>query len=171
VGKLEINARYSNIIAKNVKNGALISNKYENIFLENINGDIRITSRLSRIDLRNISCPNVVIENLFADTKIVDYSGNNLDMLIKNGNLDLQVKNVANRINIESQHAELNLVFGVLSDPTFSIKTKQGNIFAESPLQMEKYEENAESFLNRTGLKPEILINNIYGDVHIKTSR
>lgn len=170
VGKLEINARYSNIDAKNVQGGAIITNKYENIFLRHINGDIRITSRLSRIDLRNISARNVVIENQFADTHMVEFSGENLDMLIKNGNLDLQVGNVANRINIESRHAQLSLVFGILSDPTFNIKTTQGRIYAESPLQLEEYEENTESFLNRTGAKPEILINNIYGDIHIKTA-
>lgn len=171
VGKLEIGARYSRIVAKNVRNGAIITDKYENIFLENISGDVRVASRLSRMDLRKISGRNVVIENSFADTSMADFSGENLDMLITNGNLELQVKNVANRINIESQHAELALVFGVLTDPTFNIKTKQGHIYADSPLQLEKYEENAESFLNRTGMKPEILINNVYGDIHIKTAR
>jgi hypothetical protein len=170
VGKLEISARYSNIIAKNIKNGAIVTDKYENIFLENISGDIRVASRLSRIDLRNISARNVVIENSFADTSIVDFTSENLNLLIKNGNLDLQVKNVASRINIESQHAKLNLVFGVLSDPTINIKARQGQIYVDSPLQMEKYEENAEIFLNRTGMKPEILVHNIYGDIHIKTA-
>ena len=170
VGKLEISARYSNITAKNVKNGAVVSNKYENVFLENISGDIRVASRLSRIDLRNISGRNIVIENSYADTFIADISGENLDVLIKNGNLDLQVKNITNRINIESQHARLDLAFGLLADPTFNIKTKQGHIYAESPLQLEKYEENTESFLNRTGMKPEIIINNVYGDIHLKTA-
>ena len=170
VGKLEIRANYSNIVAKNVKNGAIITNKYENIFLENISGDIRVASRLSRMDLRNITGRNVVIENSFADTSMRDFSGENLDMLIKNGNLDLQVKNVTNRINIESQHAELALVFGALTDPTINIKTRQGHIYADSPLQLEKYEENAESFLNRSGMKPDILINNVYGDIHLKTT-
>jgi hypothetical protein len=170
IGKLEISAHFSSIIAKNVKGGVIISDKYENISLENTSGDIRIASRLSRIDLRNISGRNVVIENSFADTSITDFSGENLDMLINNGNLDLQVKNVTNRINIESKNAELSLVFGLLTDPTFNIKTKQGHIYAESPLQLEKYEENAESFLNRAGMKPEILINNVYGDIHIKTT-
>jgi hypothetical protein len=170
VGKLEIRARYSNIIAKNVKNGAVISDKYENIFLENIGGDIRVSSRLSRLDLRNISARNVVIENSFADTGMVDFSGENLDMLINNGNLELQVKNIENRINIESQHAKLDLVFGVLTDPTINIKTRQGQIYADSPLQMDQYEENAEIFLNRMGMKPEILIHNVYGDIHIKTA-
>jgi len=170
VGKLEISGRYSNISAKNVKGDAVVTNKYENVFLENINGDIRVASRLSRIELRKISGRNIVIENFYADTMIADISAENLDVLIKNGNLDLQVKSISNRINIESQHARLDLVFGLLSDPTFNIKTKQGHIFVESPLQLETYEENTESFLNRTGMKPEIIINNVYGDIHIKTA-
>jgi hypothetical protein len=170
VGKLEISGHFSDIVAKNVKNGAIITNKYENIVLENISGDIRVASRLSRMDFRNVTGRNVVIDNSFADTRLTDFSGENLDMLIRNGNLDLQVKNVTNRINIESQHAELTLVFGALTDPTINIKTKQGRIYAESPLQLEKYEENADSFLNRSGMKPDILINNVYGDIHIKTT-
>lgn len=170
IGKLEISAHFSSIAARNVKNGAIITNKYENIFLENIHGDIRVASRLSRMDLRNITGRNVLIENSFADTDITDFSGENLDMLIKNGNLDLRVKNVTNRINIESQHAELDLVFGSLADPTINIRTRQGRIYAESPLQLEKYEENAESFLNRSGSKPEILINNVYGDIHLQST-
>ena len=170
IGKLEISAHFSSIVAKNIKDGAVITNKYENIYLENIKGDIRVASRLSRMDLRNITGRNVVIENSFADTRIADFSGENLDMLIRNGNLDLQVKNVTNRINIESQHAELDLAFGALSDPTINIKTRQGHIYAESPLQLEKYEENTESFLNRSGTKPEILINNVYGDIHLKST-
>jgi hypothetical protein len=168
-GKLEVSARYSDIVARNIKNGAIITNKYENILLENINGNIRISSRLCKIDLRNISGKNTSIENSFADINILDYSGENLDVLLKNGNLNLQVKNVLNRINVKSKNAGIYLTFGVLSDPTFSIKTKHGQIFAESSLDLEKYEENDESFTNRTGQKPEILIDNIYGDVHLKT--
>ena len=113
----------------------------------------------------------MVIENSFADTRIVDFSGDNLDVLIHKGDLDLQVKNVTNRINIESQHAGLVLGFGVLADPTISLKTRQGHITADSPLSLDMYEENAESFLNRSGSKPEIHVNNVYGDIHIRSAR
>lgn len=167
--KVEITARHSNVIARNIKNGLVLDNKYENIFLENISGDIHITGRSSKIDLSHIFGQNVVIESSFADINISDYSGENLDILLKNGNLDLQVKNAANRINIESQNAELNLVFGPLTDPTFNIKTKQGRIYDKLSFELEKYEENADSFANRIGQKPEILINNTYGDIHLKT--
>lgn len=166
--KVEITARYSNVIARNIKNGMTLTDKYENIFLENISGDIHIASRLSKIDLVHVSGQNVVIENSFADIIISDYSGENLDVLLKNGNLNLQVKNAANRINIESQNAELVIGFGLLTDPTFNIKTKHGRIYDHLSLELEKYEENAESFANRTGQKPEILINNTYGDIYLK---
>ncbi len=168
--KVEIHARHSDIDVKNIKNGAIITNKYENIFLKNIDGDVRLSSRLGKIDIQQITSRNIVIENSFSDIAISHYSGENLDVLLNNGNLDLQVKDVANRINIESQHAELILNFGVLSDPTFNIKTKHGQINLQTSLDIEKYEENAEIFANRSGQKPEILVNNIYGNVQIKTA-
>ena len=169
IGHAEITARHCNIIAKNIKNGAAITNKYENIFLENILGDIRVASRLSKTELRHISSQNVVIDNSYADVLISGFSGGNLDVLLKNGNLDLQVENVTNRINIESQHAKLNLSFGVLADPTFNIRTRYGRIHTQSSLAMENFEEGAERFVNRVGQNPEILINNEYGDILIKT--
>jgi hypothetical protein len=168
--KVEIEARHSNVIARNIKDGITLTNKYENIFLENISGNIHVSSRLSKIDLLHVSGQNVVIENSFADINISDYSGENLDILLKNGNLNLQVKNAANRINIESENAEIFLGFGLLTDPTFNIKTKQGRIYDHLSLDLEKYEENADSFANRAGQKPEILINNTYGDIHLKNT-
>lgn len=170
IDKAEIYARHSKINVKNIQNGAIITNKFENIFLENVKGDVRLSNRLGKIDIRHIASQNIVIENSFADIVIADYSGENLDVLLKNGNLDLQVKNVENRINIESTHAELNLNFGILFDPTFNIKTKHGQIFLQTPFDFEQYEENAESFANRSGQKPEIFISDVYGNVQIKSS-
>jgi len=166
--KVEIKARHSNVIARNIRNGITVTNKYENIFIENIAGDIHISSRLSKIDLLHVSGQNVVIKNSFADINISDYSGENLDILLKNGNLNLQVKNAINRINIESKNAELILGFELLVDPTFNIKTKHGQIYDHLLLDLEKHEENANRFANRSGEKPEILINNTYGDIHLK---
>ena len=168
--KVEIKARYSNVIARNIRNGMTVVNKYENIFIENIAGDIHISSRLSKIDLLHVSGQNVVIENSFADINISDYSGENLNILLRNGKLNLQVKNALNRINIESQNADLTLGFGLLIDPTFNIKTKHGQIYDHLSLDLEKYEENADRFANRDGEKPEILINNTYGDIHLKNT-
>lgn len=166
--QVEIEGRHSYVIAKNIKNGIVLTNTYENIFLESISGDIRVASRLSKIDIQHVSGRNVVIENSFADINIADYSGENLDILIKNGNLNLQVKNAVNRINIESKNAELILGFGQLIDPTFNVKTRHGRIYDQLSLNLEKYEENADSFANRSGQKPEILINSSYGDIHLK---
>jgi hypothetical protein len=167
--KVEISGHHSEIVVKNIANGAMISDDYEDVLLENVGGEIRLKCRLSGISLHHVSGTNVVIENSLADTDISDFSGDNLDLLLKNGNLDLQAKSVSNRINIESQHAELDLDLGVLSDPTFNIKTKHGRIEVQSPLLLDTFEENAESFANRDGQKPEILIHNVYGDVRIKS--
>jgi len=57
---------------------------------------------------------------------------------------------------------------GVLSDPTFRIKTKHGRIYNKLPVPLEIFQENDESFANCSGQKPEIIINNIYGDIYLK---
>ena len=111
---------------------------------------------------------SVVIENSFADVVLADFSAATLDVLLKNGNLDLNVKNVTERINVEAEHAELDLVFAALADPTFNIKTLHGRIEAQPLLGLENFEENEESFANRVGGKPAIIIHDTYGTVRVK---
>jgi DUF4097 and DUF4098 domain-containing protein YvlB len=167
-GRLEIAARHSDIRASRIKDGAVIANKFEGIFLENAGGDIRLSNRSGRIELSHSQARNVVIENAYADIKLEEFSGASLDVLLKNGNLDLQVVSVSDRVNVEAEHAELQLAFAALADPTFSIKTRQGRIYAQPILGLESFEENSESFANRSGQKPEILIHNTYGNVRVK---
>ncbi len=170
-GKVEIKARHSDINARNIRDGVAVSDKYGTMTLEYVGGDMRFSGLSSTIDLNHASAGSIVVENAYADTRIRDFSGKNLDVLVKNGNLDLGVTSIADRINIRSQHAELKLVFAALADPTFNIRTKQGRIFIESPLELESYAEKEERFANRSGQKPEIFINNTYGDIRVKTTK
>jgi hypothetical protein len=166
--QVELFGRHSKILVRNIKNGINLSNAFESIILENINGDVRLSSRSSKIEIRHVNVKNMVIENSFADIAITDYSGETLNVLLKNGNLDFQSKTIANRLNIESQHARINLALGVLTDPIFNIKTMHGRIYNNSLTALDIFQENDESFANRSGQKPEIIINNIYGDIYIK---
>jgi Toastrack DUF4097 len=167
-GKLEIQAQHSDIGAKNIQGGAVVANRFETTLLEDVSGDVRLSSRSGRIVLRRATAGNVVIENSFADIVLTDCSAASLDVLLKNGNLELNVKNVTERINVEAEHAELDLVFSALADPTFNIKTRQGRIEAQPILGLETFEENEESFANRVGGKPAITIHDTYGTVRVK---
>jgi DUF4097 and DUF4098 domain-containing protein YvlB len=164
----EIFGRHSKIVVRNIRNGIHLTNAFESIFLENINGDIRLSSRSSKIEIRHVHAKNMVIENSFADIAVEDYSGESLNVLLKNGNFDFQGKNISGRLNIESRQAEINLALGVLTDPLFNIKTKHGRIVNNSPIVLDIFQEKDESFANRSGQKPEIIINNIYGDINLK---
>jgi hypothetical protein len=166
--QVEIFGRHSKIKVSNIKNGIKLINAFQSIFLENINGDVHLSSRSSKIEIRHANVNNMVIENSFADVAIADYSGKTLNVLLKNGNLDLQSKTITDRLNIDSQHAKINLVLGVLIDPVFNIKTNHGRIFNNSLIALDIFGEKDESFANRSGLKPEIIINNIYGDIYLK---
>jgi hypothetical protein len=167
-GKLDIAARHCDIRTLNIANGAVIANKYERILLENAGGDIRLSNRSGRIELNRSAAANVVIENSYADIRLAGFSATSLDVLLKNGNLELQAENIAERINVKAQQAQLHFVLAALADPTFSIKIRHGRIFAQPSLGLESFEENDESFANRSGQKPEILIHNTYGDVRLK---
>ena len=105
------------------------------------------------------------LRTLLPISVLTDYSGDNLDILIKNGNLDLQVKKVTNRINIESKNAELNLGFGPMPDPTFNIKTRQGRIIRRSPLSIWKNMRKMPTALPIGRAETGNFINNIYGDI------
>jgi len=170
-GKVEINSRHCDISVRNVRDGAVISNKFERVVLENVSGDVRLSGRSSPIVLRQAKAGNVVIENSYADTSIQDFSGKSLDVLLKNGNLVLGVASVDERINVQAQNAELDLTFAILADPTFNIKNQHGRIIADPALGLETFTENEENFANRAGQKPEIFINNSYGDVRVRTAK
>jgi len=164
----EIFGRHSKIVVRNIKNGIKLTNAFESIVLENIIGDIHLSSRSSKIEIRHVNAKNMVIENSFADIAIADYSGETLNVLLKNGNFDFQSKTIAARLNIESRYAKINLALGVLTDPIFNIKTIHGRIYNNSPIALDIFGENDENFANRSGQKPEIIINNIYGDIYLK---
>jgi DUF4097 and DUF4098 domain-containing protein YvlB len=164
----EIFGRHSAITARNIKNGVKLTDAFESIVLENIAGEVNLSSRSSKIEIRHVSAKSMVIENSFADIAVEDYSGETLNIILKNGNLDFQGGTIGDRLNIESSYAKINLALGVLADPAFNIKTIHGRIYNNSPVGLEIFQEKDESFANRSGQKPEIVINNIYGDIYLK---
>lgn len=169
IGRLEVAARISRISGRDIRDGAVVSNKLESVRLENVAGDIRLSCRLSPIRLRAVSARNVVIENAYADIDLSEFSAEKLDILLKNGNLDLSTDRVTERINIESRYAELKLLLKNLVDPTFSIKARHGRIIAPASLGLDMFEEKSENFANRSGGTPEILVSSTYGNVHLDT--
>lgn len=166
-GQAEVFGRHSAITVRNIKNGVKLTNAFESIVLENIVGDVHLSSRSSKIEIRHVNSRNMVLENSFADISVADYSGDSLNILLKNGNFDFQSKTISGRLNIESRYARIKLALGVMEDPVFNIKTIHGRIFNSSPVALDIFQEKDESFANRSGQKPEIVINNIYGDIYL----
>ncbi|MBN2400644.1 hypothetical protein EH223_09630 [candidate division KSB1 bacterium] len=167
-GQAEIFGRHSKVVVRNIENGLNLSNAFQTVFIENIKGRVYLTSRSSKMDVRHVQAKSMVIENSFADIAITDCAGETLNVLLKNGNLDFIGEKIADRINIESQQANLNLFLGGLTDPTFNIKTIHGRIYNHSSIALDIFQEKDENFANRSGQKPEIIINNNYGDIYLK---
>jgi len=166
--QVEMFGRHSQITVRNIKNGLKLSNAFDGIVLENIHGDINLSSRSSQIEMRQVVAKNMVIENSFANTAIEGYSGEILNARIKNGNFILQASTITERLNIESRYAKIDLILGTWKDPIFNIKTTHGRIYNQSSFAMDIFQEKDESFANRSGQKPEVVINNIYGDIYVK---
>lgn len=167
-GQAEIFGRHSKLVVRNVENGVKLASTFQSIVIENIKGDVQLANRSGEIEIRHVNAKSMVIENSFADIAIADCAGENLNILLKNGNLDFMGANIADRLNIESRQANITLGLGVITDPTFSIKTNHGRIYNHSSVNLDIFQERDESFANRSGQKPEIIINNNYGDIHIK---
>lgn len=167
-GQAEISGRHGKLVVRHIENGIDIRTAFQSILAENIAGDVRMAGRSSRIDIRHVNAKSMVIENSFADIAIADCAGETVNVILKNANLDFSDMHIADRLNIESRQANINLVLGVLADPTFTIKTVRGRIYNQSLTSLEIFQEKDESFANRSGQKPEIVINNRYGDIHIK---
>ena len=167
-GQAEIYGRHSKLAVRHIENGLRLASAFQSIFLENIAGDVRLEGRSSRIEIHQANARSMVIENSFADIVIADCSAEKLNINLKNGNLDLADTRFTDRLNVESRQATIRLALGVLPNPTFSIKTVHGRIYDQSSHGLEIFQERNESFANRGGQKPEIIINNNYGDIHIK---
>jgi hypothetical protein len=168
-GRLEADARHAPIEARNIPGGAQVVDEFAAVLLEGIGGEIRVSSRSGRIDLRRVAAAAVVLENRYADIAVRDLACDRLDVLLKNGNLDLAAARVAERVNVKAKYSELNLSFVALADPTVSIKAVHGRISVAPGLELETFEESDEAVANRSGQKPEILVHNTYGSVKVSS--
>lgn len=167
-GQAEIFGRHSKLVVRQIENGVRLASAFQSIFIENTAGDVRLEGRSSRIEIRQANAGSMVVENSFADIVIADCSVEKLNIKLKNGNLDLADTRLSDRLNVESRQADVRLVLGLLPDPTFNIKTVHGRIYDQSSYGLDIFQDKNESFANRSGQKPEIIINNNYGDIHIK---
>ena len=164
----EISGRHSTLTVRNIKNGVRISNAFRDVVLEHIDGDVHLSGRSSKMEIRHVRAKDMTVDNSFADIAITDCAGEGLNIILKNGNLTFTNNRFSERLNIESRQARLDLSLGELSDPTVNIKTSHGRITNASSLDLEVFREREENFANRSGQKPEIIISNSYGDIHLK---
>lgn len=165
--RLEAKARHGQIRAAHLGAGAVVTSHYAPVILEDAAGDVSVSCRSGRIELRRLSARAVMVENSYADVAISGFAGASLDVALKNGRLALLADRIDERVNISGSHADLDLSFAALVDPTFSIQAVHGRIRVPPGLGLESYEEKEESFANRDGGKPEIRVRNVYGDVKV----
>lgn len=163
--KLSIHGRQTRIRLKNIKNGVNIKNSHQTISMNEISGDIKIMTRNCRIRLAKIAAEAFTLKNSHGRVAVEDISGTDLDLAVSNGDLDINFTSVAGRINIKNRHSDILLSYPAGVVPSFNIDLKYGKIINRTSREFSILkEQHRVSFSSAEG-KPEIIINDSYGDV------
>ena len=163
-----IDARHTNIKLENIKNGVKINNSHAPIDMTGITGNINVKAKQCRIALNKIISPLLTIKNSYNDIDIEKISGKKLNILLKNGNLTIAFDNIEEEINIQTEHADVELKYLNSVKPAFNIISNHGKIINRTTAELTVLEENQKRIVNITDGKPKIIADILYGDVVLK---
>ena len=164
----EIYAKHTRLVAKNVKYESKIRNSYESVWLEALFGDIYLSTKNCKLNLLNCRSDSLVIENSFDNVNIQGFSGASIDISLQHGKIVLDFVEVKEKINLDCRYGNIILAIPFSCTPSFNLKTKYGEIIHPSDMEISISQEGIEKFVNFVGNKPEIMINNVYGNIELK---
>ena len=165
-----IEGRQTKIKLRNIKNDVQVKNSHHSIGMENISGNIRVNANNCRIDLEKITSEDVVIKNSYKYVSIDEISAANLDVSMDNGDLDIAVDQIREKINIKNRHSKITLMYPPEVQPSFNIQVLYGSIANRTPGELTVYKESTRQVANsaQQDNKPVIIIDNTYGDVSLE---
>ncbi len=164
----EVEARHCKMNIKNVSAGLKVSNSFEAIIIEHVSGEVNLATRYCKIDMSDVYSDSLGIENSFANINVEKFSGGSVDIFCRHGQVQLSVNEVKERININCQHGDIKLQFPASMRPTFNLKTQYGEITNETSAALGILKEGTEQSVHQVDLKPEIILNGLYGDIYLK---
>jgi hypothetical protein len=170
--EVSIDGRHTKIKLTDIKNNVRIKNSHHAITLRKITGNIHINANNCKINLDRITSSDVVIKNAHNYVNIDKISADNVDILMKSGDLDIDFDQIKEKINIKNRHSKVTLIYPSSINPVFDIQAKYGSITnrtsGDLAILKERGQESAAS--NYREGKPIITINTTYGDILLETN-
>lgn len=167
-GGLTINGRHSPMKFINIQGAVSIRNNYEPVRLENINGDVVIETRACSLNLDNIVAGSMVIKNSYKNTRMQRIDTKNLDIVLTNGDLDVSLDRIEERLTIKNRHSRIELSIPENLEPLFTLELRYGDLFNQTGWEFNVAKARERLSAQSQGEKPMIIINNEYGDMTLK---
>ncbi|MDQ1353027.1 MAG: hypothetical protein QG657_3333 [Acidobacteriota bacterium] len=167
-GRLNIDAQHTRMKLEKITGGVVLANTYEPISMTDIQGDINIDARQCRINVTNAVGDFLIVNNSYSNVVIDGFSGKTLDARLKNAELDVTFENIREKININTNSADVTLKYPETLGPAFDINSVNGKIFNSTPAQLTVQEEREKRWLKTLEGKPQITIDAKYADVFLK---
>ncbi|NIM16614.1 MAG: DUF4097 family beta strand repeat protein [Candidatus Aminicenantes bacterium] len=170
--KITLDGRHTKIKMENIEEGASVKNSHETIYMQNVKGNVQVKARHCKVVVKQAVSDDVVVKNSYGSVWCDEISAKNVDIMLNNGKLDIAFDRIEERINIRNRYSRIRLEYPQSLQPLFSIHVRHGNIVNRTPVEMAILKEGSGAAMNASTMegKPEIIINNTYGDVFLKTS-
>jgi hypothetical protein len=167
---LEIEGRHTRMQLFGIKRGIRLTNTHDSIELSDVKGDVDLNARHCRIKLLNIDSRYLIVKNSYNNVNIENLWAREADFVVSHGNLNIEFFEVEDQVNIRGKHSDILLNYTQNLNPSFNINLTYGKIINTTSLKLEgvkgKYKQE---FAGQAG-KPEIIINNKYGNVKLMNS-
>jgi DUF4097 and DUF4098 domain-containing protein YvlB len=167
---LEIEGRHTRMQLIGIKQDINLKNSHDSIELRDVKGNVRLNARHCRIKLLNIDAGTLVVNNTYNQVSIENLWAREVDISVSHGNLNLRFFEVEDRINIRNKHSRILLDYSKTQKPRFNISLIYGKIINDTPLQLNVVSSKYKHLFTSQEGKPEIIINNKYGDVKLRNS-
>ena len=169
-GSAELKCHHTKVAVEGIKDGLSLENSHNTILCKDIGGDISIDARHCRIDMEQIEAGRLVVANSYKNVNFSGIAANSVDLLLSHGNAALDFTRISDSVSIKSKYTNIVLGLPTGTNPLFHIKTTYGDIKNDTGLDMDIFSGKIKTTVTSEGEKPSVVIDNTYGDVHLKNS-
>ncbi len=168
---VKIDSEHTKIKIRNIKKGILLKNSHHSMDIADIEGVVSISASDCRIHLKNVVSDSMIVKNAYKETRLKDISAGNLDIWMSHGNLIVDFRQIDNAVNINSKYADLVLRFPRSLTPLFNVSTTYGEIKNRTSAELDIHRSKVRQTVTSMEGEPDIIINNVYGDIILENSR
>ncbi|MCK4942052.1 MAG: DUF4097 family beta strand repeat protein [Candidatus Aminicenantes bacterium] len=167
---LEIEGRHTRMQLIGIKQDINLKNSHDSIELRDVKGNVTLNARHCRIKLLNIDAGTLVVNNTYNQVSIENLWAREADISVSHGDLNLRFFEVEDRINIRNKYSRILLDYSKTQKPRFNISLIHGKIINDTALELNVLSSKYKHLFTSQEGKPEIIINNKYGDVKLINS-